>query len=350
MVIPFILINLQLFGDGAVDGAAAGGNTAVVNTASPGESNAPAVDAEQQREQKLRELGVPEDKIRKRAKSNSAPAAIQPSTAAQGKQDAAAAKPDEKTGSHDSIPDTAAKRMSWDEIKADPEYNKEIQSIVQARVRTAKSSEDALAKLTPAIEVLARKYKLDPANIDYTALSKAVNDDSDYYENRALEMGVPVDTAKKIDQQERDNARRQREEAKTIEQQKIENHILKLQQQGEQLKTVFTNFNLRSELQNPVFARLTSPGVGLSVEDAYYAVHRKDIQSAAMQATAAKTAEKLSNSIQSGQRRPSENGTAGQAPSVSTFDYRNASQAQREALKQRIRMAAARGEKLFPGQ
>jgi hypothetical protein len=35
---------------------------------------------------------------------------------------------------------------------------------------------------------------------------------------------------------------------------------------------------------------------------------------------------------------------------VSTFDYRNASREQREALKQRIRQAAARGEKLYPGQ
>jgi dihydrodipicolinate synthase/N-acetylneuraminate lyase len=65
-----------------------------------------------------------------------------------------------------------------------------------------------------------------------------------------------------------------------------------------------------------------------------------------MQVTAQKTAQMISNSIQAGTRRPAEAGTTGQAPSVTTFDYRNASQQQREELKRRIRS----GEKIYPGQ
>ena len=65
--------------------------------------------------------------------------------------------------------------------------------------------------------------------------------------------------------------------------------------------------------------------------------------------TAQKTAQKISNAIQAGTRRPDENGTSGQAASVTTFNYRNASIEQRNALKKRIREAAARGEKLYPG-
>ena len=124
---------------------------------------------------------------------------------------------------------------------------------------------------------------------------------------------------------------------------------MKLEQQGEAMKKTFPNFDLRTELQNPVFARMTAPGVGLSVEDAYYAVHRNEIQTASMQVAAQKTAQKISNSIQAGSRRPAESGTSGQAPSVTTFDYRKASPEQREALKKRIREAAARGEKVYPG-
>ena len=69
-----------------------------------------------------------------------------------------------------------------------------------------------------------------------------------------------------------------------------------------------------------------------------------------MQVTAQKTAQMISNSIQAGQKRPVENGTSGQAASVTSFDYRTASREQREALKRRIREAAARGEKLYPGK
>ena len=331
----FKWLDLQLFagegaGEGGVEGATSGDNS---------------VDAGQQR---LLELGVPADKIRKRAQK---PAVKLPEGAVKTvqeqqvqKQDATANNPTEDTQTN------APTRMSWDEIMADPEYNKQMQAVVQSRLKSAKSAEEILAKVAPALEVLARKHNLDPANLDYDALNQAINNDDDFYEERAVEMGVSIETAKKIDQQERDTARQQREETRTLEQQKIQQHIQKLEQQGEALKKTFPNFDLRTELQNPAFARMTSPNVGISVEDAFYAIHRNEIQTAAMQVTAQKTAQKISNAIQAGSRRPVENGTTGQAASVTTFDYSKASKEQRDALKKQIREAAARGEKLYPGR
>ena len=330
-------LNLQLFaGEGAGDGGGEGAAT--------GES---AVDPGQQR---LLELGVPADKIRKnRAYKLNAPAQ-NPAAAGQGKaqeqkqeQAAAAENPTEENQTKTS------NRMSWDEIMKDPEYNKQMQAVVQSRLRSAKGAEDTLGKLAPALELLARKHGQDPANIDYEALAKAINDDESFYEEKALEMGVPLETAKRIDQQERDTARQQREEARTLEQQAFQNHIMKLEQQGEAMKKVFPNFDLRKELQNPAFARMTSPNIGISVEDAYYAVHRNEIQTAAMQVTAQKVKQKISNDIQAGSRRPSENGASGQAPSVTTFDYSKASAEQRKAFKNFIRSEAAQGRKVYPG-
>ena len=326
-------LNLQLFagegaGDGGTEGAAQGENSA---------------DAGHQR---LRELGVPEDKIRKnRAYKLNTPAA-KPAEIGQQAQEhseepaASAENPTEEPKTDKPT------RMSWDEIMADPEYNKQMQTVVQSRLRSAKGAEETLGKLMPALELLARKHGQDPAKMDYDALAKAISDDSAYYEDKALEMGVPVETAMKIDQQERDTARQQRQEQQTLEQQKIQQHFVKLQQQGEAMKKVFPNFDLRKELQNPAFVRMTAPNVGISVEDAYYAVHRKEIMSAGMQVAAQQTAQKISNSIQAGSRRPNEAGTSGQAPSVTTFDYRNMSPEQRKALKARIRS----GEKIYPGQ
>ena len=321
-------LNLQLFaGEGdSGEGAATGENSA---------------DAGHQR---LRELGVPEDKIRKnRAYKLNTPPARQQEQEKQPEQAAAAENPTEEkqTG-------TPA-RMSWEEIMADPEYNKQMQATVQSRLRSAKGAEDALGKLTPALELLARKHGLDPAAMDYDALAKAISDDESYYEDKALEMGVSVETAMQIDKQERDTARQQRQEAQNLEQQKIQQHFEKLQQQGEEMKKVFPNFDLRQELQNPAFVRMTSPNVGISVEDAYYAIHRKELQTAAMQVTAQKTAQKVSNAIQAGTRRPAENGINGQAPSVTNFDYRAASKAERQALKDHIRAEAAQGRKVYPG-
>ena len=323
-------LNLQLFADGG-DGGGDGAATTGVEAADAGQN-------------RLLELGVPAEKIRKRA-SKAAPT-LPEGAVRKAPQQVAAATPTEEQKPEE---ETKPARMTWDEIKADPEYNAEMQKMMQERVRKSKEAENNLAKLTPMLEVLARKHNLDMEKLDYDALAKAVSDEDSYYEDKALEMGVSIETAKKIDQSERDTARRQREEAQTLEQQKIQRHIQNLEQQGEALKQMFPNFDLRTELQNPAFARMTSPSVGISVEDAYHAIHRKEIQQAAMQVTAETTAKKIANSIQAGQRRPDEHGTSGQAASVNKFDYAKASKQEREALKKAIRDAAARGEKLYPG-
>lgn len=341
MTYIFKRLNLQLFAEGGEGGAGA---------AAPGE-NAPDAG-----ETRLRELGVPESVLAKRAKRSKGRTATPAPAPTQAQQQEAEPVTDEQaaaaetTAPEEGSQNSAPARMSWDEIMKDPEYNKQMQSVIKSRLKSAGAAEESMNKLAPAIEVLARKYGLDANNLDADALAQAISDDNSYYEDKALEMGVPVETAKKIDQSERETARRQAEEARTIEQQKIQAHLDKLQQQGEALKQIFPSFDLVTELQNPAFARMTAPNVGISVEDAYYAIHRKEIQTAAMQATAQRTAQQMANAIRSGQSRPVENGTSNQAPSVTSFDYRHASKEQREALKKQIREAAAHGKKLYPGQ
>jgi len=334
-------LNLQLFaGEGAGATGGEGGEGAATG------DNVATVDAGQ----RLRELGVPEDKIRRRARyaakapETQAKTEEEPKAAEEKVQDAAAENPtEEKT-------DNAPARMSWEEIMADPEYNKQMQAVVQSRLKSAKGAEEALAKLTPALELLARKHQLDPANMDYDALTKAISDDNSYYEDKALQMGTSVETAKKIDQQERDTARQKKAEELSIQEQKIRNHFAGLEQQALEMQKIVPNFDLQTELKNPAFLRMTSPNVGISVRDAYYAVHHDEMQTAAMQATAKATAQKISNNIQAGQRRPDENGISGQAPSATTFDYSKASREQREAFKRDLRERLARGEKVYPGQ
>jgi hypothetical protein len=225
-----------------------------------------------------------------------------------------------------------------------------MQAVVRSRLKSEKSAEEALGKMAPAIEVLARHYGLDLKNPDYEVLAKAINDDDAYYEDKALEMGTSVATAKKVDQAERDTERQKDMEQRTLQEQAYEQHFISLERQGEELRKIFPNFDLRKELKNPAFARMTAPGTGImSVEDAYRAVHRKEIEAASSQIIAQKTAEKLSNAIRSGSRRPQESGASSQAPSVTSFNYKNASREQREAFKKDLRTRLARGEKVYPG-
>lgn len=246
-------------------------------------------------QQRLRELGVPEEKLRKTKarQENPAPAEGQ-----------AAADPDPKN------------RLTWEQILKDPEYNAQLQKIIRARVKEEGRNRAILDTLDPALRQLAARHGLDPENLDHAALAEAIT-----------RQNQPQETP----------------------QQRFMAHIRKLQHQAQDFQTVVPGFDLRQELRNPLFVRLTSPGVGLSVEDAFYAVHRKAMQEKSMEAAAQQATRMISNAIASGSHRPEESGTAAQAPSVSRFDYRNATPEERKALKDAIRKAAAEGRKLYPG-
>ena len=85
----------------------------------------------------------------------------------------------------------------------------------------------------------------------------------------------------------------------------IKAHFESLERQAETLKESFPEFDLRTELGDPVFLRLTSPEIGLSVEDAYHALHHREIAEAGAKAAA----EMIGNSVKAGKSMPQENGT-----------------------------------------
>lgn len=317
---------LQLFaGEGAGSGGTGG-------TAGDGQGAPTTGEGSVDAAQLLRDRGVPESKIKKynRAKPGKAPA---PAASQPAKQAAAApteTAPAEGTEQHETP------KYNWDEVMKDPECNRRMQETVKASKQKSKAAEDAMEALTPAIRKLAQDYGMDAENIDYVALSKHVTGE---YEDKALEMGLPADTVAKMDQQQR-----------TIEQQKNQQHIQKVIQQGEAMKAIFPNFDLRKEMENPVFLRLTSPGVGISVEDAYHLVHRKELEIAQAQVVAQQTTRQVQNQIRAGSVRPDESGSSTQAPSVSTMDWKHATKEQIQAQAKRIRSAAAQGRHLRPGE
>ena len=126
----------------------------------------------------------------------------------------------------------------------------------------------------------------------------------------------------------------------------VRGHFESLQRQGEDMAKRYAGFDLQKELDDPVFFKLTGPHVGLSVEDAYMAVHHREVT----RAIAEGTRRELSNAIRAGAGRPAEHGLGGRAAGVTGFDYRNADRSQRRAFKQQIYSAAARGEKIYPNR
>ena len=111
--------------------------------------------------------------------------------------------------------------------------------------------------------------------------------------------------------------------------------------QAAALRESFPEFSLEREMEDPEFLRLTAPHTGLTLADAYYALHREEIGAMA----ARRSLEALTRAVSYGGARPRE--IAGNmAASSMTADPRSMSRDEREALKKRIYEAKAQGVKL----
>ena len=238
-------------------------------------------------------------------------------------------------------------RKSFQEL-IDGEYkddaNKYVQNILKKRLGESKAAEAKLGELTPALELLGKKYGVDTSDMaafDVNALIQRISDDDGLYEAEAEKRGLSVEATKTVMALEKKAALADKLQQENMERTMFNQHLQKMATEGESLKQIYPGFNLQAELQNPRFQRLTSPNVGISVRDAYELIHKDEIQAATMQFAVQKSAEKLAQSVQANAARPAENGSTQNAVTVKN-DPRLFSKQDREEIRRRVRL----GEKI----
>ena len=185
---------------------------------------------------------------------------------------------------------SAPERRSWAEVRADykAEFDAEVQSIVQKRLRAAQEKLRAFA---------ARE------------------------------------------ESERIGAALRREKAIA--------HFRALCEQAGELAERLPDFDLMRELQNDAFAEITRPGSSVTLEQAFYALH-PELRARESEEAARRAAEAVSAAVRSGAARPRENGA--QSASLGAPSHRSMSRGQREELKRRIYAAGALGDHLPSGR
>ena len=202
-------------------------------------------------------------------------------------------------------------------------YDAKVKDTVQKRLRGAKEQTAKLEALSPVLEILGKKYGVD--GNDAEALVKAIEEDNSYFEDEALELGIPVEQLKQIRKMERENAS------------KLYNSWI---QQAESAKQIYPQLNLEVEMQNPRFVDLLRNNI--DVKTAYQVLHQDEIIPAAMQFTAKTVEQKITNNIIANGARPTENGNSSQSASVIKSDVSQLSKADRDEIIRRV----ARGEKI----
>ena len=217
-------------------------------------------------------------------------------------------------------------------------YDARVQDTIQKRLKSSKETVDKFNALSPTLELLAKKYGVDAADIE--ALNNAIQEDDSYFEQEALEKGMSVKDLKEFKKMERENANLKAQMEEAQRQEKGKQLYSEWMQQADEAKKVYTSFDLRAEMNNPKFVDLLRSNV--DVRTAYEVLHKDEIIPAAMQFTAKTVESKLAKSIASNGARPSENGMSSQSAAVVKSDVSQLSREDRAEIIRRVQ----RGEKI----
>lgn len=215
------------------------------------------------------------------------------------------------------------------------------QELIRNRFKQNGEMEERLNAVNPLLEALGKLHNVDPTDIQQ--LTDIVMNNDSLYEEEAMQRGMTVETLKAIKQMERENETLKQREQATIAETRMRQHFDTLARQADEAKRLYPDLDLMAEMNNPTFARLTAPGVGVDVRTAYEVVHRDELRGAEMQFAAQKSAERMANAVRANGMRPVENGMSSrQNSSPVKTDPRTLTKQDREEIKRRV----LRGEKI----
>lgn len=186
-------------------------------------------------------------------------------------------------------------------------YGQDVQAAVKDRLKNRQAEDNELAgyrSMEPALKVLRERAGVETNE----ELMKQIMDDDSIYEDAANEAGMTVPAYREFLKFKEEHDQHVREAEEQQNREAIGQHYMKLTKQAEEMKAQFPNFNLDAELQNPDFLKLTSPAIGLSVEDAYFAVHHKELGPQMMAYGMQRAKNQMAQSIMAKGARPREGG------------------------------------------
>ncbi len=217
-------------------------------------------------------------------------------------------------------------------------YGQDVQNAVKDRFKNQADLKAAMDKLEPALKVLRERAGVE-TNDD---LAAHILDDDSLYEDAANEAGMTVEGYKEFMKLKAEHEQHVREEAEYQQREEINRHYQGLVKQAEEFRKQFPNFDLNQELSNPEFLRLTSPAIGVSVEDAYHAVHHRELGAQQMVYGMQRAQQQMAQNIMANANRPREGGMGSQTAAAADMkiDPRGMTRKERDALRQRIHNGA----------
>ena len=228
---------------------------------------------------------------------------------------------------------------AWQEAKTrhKAQYDADVRQIVQARLKDTQGLQQAMETLQPMLTAMAKQWGIKEG--DHQALVDHYLDDDSLYEEEAIETGMSTSAVKQLHKMRAERDKAQQQVSQFTEQAQMEQHLRGLVQQGEILRQKYPMFDLQAAMQDERFVRMTSPNGGLSVEEAYAALHHDEMQAYAMAQASQNAMRRASQTVQANMARPTEIASRGSAPAAPVRS--DPSQLGREDIKEIISRAKA---------
>ena len=221
-------------------------------------------------------------------------------------------------------------------------YGQDVQAAIRDRFKNQEDARAELDTVNDVMEILRGKAGVE-TNDELLELLR--NDDS-LYEEEAEAAGMTVERYKEFKALQEEHNQRAAEDQQALENEFWDNHFSKMTAEAEQLKQMFPDFDLRTELANEKFARLTHPSVGISVEDAYRLVHKDEIDQQMMAYAMNRQREQMAQTIQAQRARPVEGAMSASAAAPAAGvakDFGKMTRQQRDEYRRKVLSGLIRG-------
>ena len=215
-------------------------------------------------------------------------------------------------------------------------FDARMQKAIKERVGEVKQLQQQLQQQNDVIGLVAKKYGISTDKMG--DIREALESDDVFWEEAAADQGMTVDSYKKMMKLEVENEslHKAREEAERKNQKDAV--FQKWDREAEELKRMYPQFDLQSEIQDKRFLDLM--GAGIDMRTIYETLHHDEILPALMQQTAKAATKQQAAAARSGQMRPAENGMSSRPAAQTVKDPAKMTKEERQEYARR----AARGE------
>lgn len=225
----------------------------------------------------------------------------------------------------------------WTELKKGEykeQYARDVQAAIKDRFKNQADLQERLDAIQPTLDVLMKKTGAESVE----ELNKLIAEDDSIYQEEADAAGMPVDKYREMMRLQKEHDDAIASEKRLREQVANRDRFAELHRQGEDLKQMFPDFDLMKEMENEAFRNMTMSGQ-LTVEQAFYALHGKELTPQLMAYGMQRARQQMGQTIQATGQRPQEGAMRGRTTAAAEPKINPASltRKEREMYKQMAR-------------